>query len=316
MKLAGIDIGTNTLRLLIAEFSSDGKYGTIESGRHITRLGEGMSSAGRLKDEAMDRALCVLKGYAEKCSEIHVGGIYAVATSAVREAANGRDFLSRVKNETGIDVKVITGEEEARLTMLGVSSALEISGHDVLMMDIGGGSTELIMVSKGDIEFRKSTDIGVVRFSEKYIKSDPPQRKEMDLLEMAILDHLQRGGCFIGLKESGRIPAGIQFIGTAGTVTTLAAIDQMMQVYEPEKINGYMISRGGVNNILNMLACMTNKERMDLPGVEEGREDLIVAGALAAYKVMEWFGFDEMTVSDAGLREGLVADLYNRLKVK
>ena len=316
MKLAGIDIGTNTLRLLIAEFSAEGKYRTVESGRNITRLGEGMSSAGRLKDEAMDRALCVLKGYADKCSEIHVGGIYAVATSAVREAANGRDFLSRVKNETGIDVKVITGEEEARLTMLGVSSALEISGHDVLMMDIGGGSTELIMVSKGDIEFRRSTDIGVVRFTEQFIKSDPPQMKEMELLERAIEDRLQREGCFIELKISGRIPAGVEFIGTAGTVTTLAAIDQMMRVYDPEKVNGYRISRDGVKNILNMLACMTNKERMDLPGIEDGREDIIVAGALVAYKVMEWFGFTEMTVSDAGLREGLVADLYNRLKVK
>src|SRR4030067_1214408 len=111
VKLAGIDIGTNTLRLLIAEFSADGKYRAVESGRNITRLGEGVSFAGRLKDEAMDRALCVLKGYADKCSEIHVGGIYAVATSAVREAANGREFLSRVKDETGIEVKVISGEE-------------------------------------------------------------------------------------------------------------------------------------------------------------------------------------------------------------
>src|SRR4030067_1015357 len=149
VKLAGIDIGTNTLRLLIAEFSADGKYRTVESGRNITRLGEGVSFAGRLKDEAMDRALCVLKGYADKCSEIHVGSIYAVATSAVREAANGRDFLSRVKNETGI---------------------------------------------------------GVVRFTEQYIESDPPQMKEMELLERAIEDRLQREGCFIGLKISGRIP--------------------------------------------------------------------------------------------------------------
>ena len=316
MKLAGIDIGTNTLRLLIAEFSADGKYRTVESGRNITRLGEGMSSAGRLKDEAMDRALCVLKGYADKCSEIHVGGIYAVATSAVRDAANGQEFLSRVMNETGIDVKVISGEEEARLTMLGVSSALEISEHDVLIMDIGGGSTELILVSRGDIEFRRSTDIGVVRFTELYIESDPPEAKELELLEMAIEERLRREGRFIGLKNSGRIPAGIEFIGTAGTVTTLAAIDQMMQVYDPEKVNGYRISRGGVKNILNMLACMTNKERMDLPGIEDGREDIIVAGALVAYKIMEWFGFAEMTVSDAGLREGLVTDLYHRLKVK
>src|SRR3972149_10085106 len=186
VKLAGIDMGTNTLRLLIAEFSADGKYRTVESGRNITRLGEGVSSAGRLKDEAVERALCVLKGYAGKCSEIHVGGIYAVATSAVRDAANGQEFLSRVMNETGIDVKVISGEEEARLTMLGVSSALDISEHDVLIMDIGGGTTELIMVSRGDIEFRRSTDIGVVRFTELYIESDPPQMIEMELLDMAI----------------------------------------------------------------------------------------------------------------------------------
>lgn len=314
MKIAGIDIGTNTLRLLIAEFSSEGKYRTVDSGRHITRLGEGLSSAGRLKDEAIERALCVLKGYADKCSGSHVDSIYAVATSAVREAANGRDFIRRVKNETDIDVHVISGEEEARLTMLGVSSSLEISEHDALMMDIGGGSTEFIMVSQGYIEFRKSTDIGVVRFTEQYIKSDPPESKEIKLLEMAIEDRLQYEGYFISLKNSGRIPAGVEFIGTAGTVTTLAAIDQMMRIYDPEKINGYRIKRDSIKNMLSMLTDMTNKERMDLPGIEEGREDIIVAGALAAYKVMEWFGFDEMTVSDAGLREGLVVDMYHRLK--
>src|SRR3972149_8773572 len=185
VKLAGIDIGTNTLRLLIAEYSADGKFRTLESGRHIVRLGEGVSSAGRLKDEAMDRVLRVLKEFAAKCSENHVDSIYAVATSAVRDAANGPDFVRRVKNETGIDVSIISGEEEARLTMLGVSSALDISGHEALLMDIGGGRTELIMVSNGDIEFRQSTDIGVGRFTGQYIESDPPQMIEMELLDMA-----------------------------------------------------------------------------------------------------------------------------------
>lgn len=311
LKLAGIDIGTNTLRLLIAEYSADGKYRTLESGRHIVRLGEGMSSAGRLKDEAMDRVLRVLKEFAAKCSENHVNGIYAVATSAVRDAANGPDFISRVKNETGIDVSIISGEEEARLTMLGVSSALDISGHDALLMDIGGGSTELIMVSNGDIEFRKSTDIGVVRFTEQYIESDPPEAKDLELLEKAIEDRLMREECFINLRNSGRVTAGVEFIGTAGTVTTLAAIDQKMMAYDPKKVNGYRMSRDSVKNILNMLSGMTNKERMDLPGIESGREDLIVAGALVTCKVMEWFGFDEMTVCDAGLREGLVGELYH-----
>ena len=311
VKFAGIDIGTNTLRLLIAEYSADGKYRTLESGRRIVRLGEGMSSAGRLKDEAMDRVLRVLKEFAARCSENHVDGIYAVATSAVRDAANGPDFISRVRNETGIDVSIISGEEEARLTMLGVSSALDISGHDALLMDIGGGSTELIMVSNGDIEFRKSTDIGVVRFTEQYIESDPPEAKDLVLLEKAVEDRLMREECFINLRNSGRVPAAVEFIGTAGTVTTLAAIDQRMMVYNPEKVNGYRMSRAGVKNMLNMLSGMTNKERMDLPGIESGREDLIVAGALVTSKVMEWFGFDEMTVCDAGLREGLVEELYH-----
>lgn len=313
MKLAGIDIGTNTLRLLIAGFSDDGKYRTVDSCRNITRLGEGLSSTGRLKHEAMERALCVLKDYAGKCSGSHVDKINAVATSAVREAVNGPDFIRSIKNETGIDVNVISGEEEARLTMLGVSTALEISGHDALLMDIGGGSTELILVSKGEIEFKKSTDIGVVRFTERYIKSDPPDKKDMELLEMAIEECLQKEGCFITLKNSGRIPAGVEFIGTAGTVTTLAAIDQMMGIYDPEKINGYRLKRDSIRSMLYMLTGMTNRERMALPGIEDGREDIIVAGALAAYRIMEWFGFDEVTVSDAGLREGLVADLYHKL---
>ena len=309
MILAGIDIGTNTLRLLIAEFSGDGIYRKVESGRYITRLGEGLSGTGRLKDEAMERALRVLKGFADKCSENDVDGIYAVATSAVREAVNGRDFIQEVKNKTGIDVNIISGDEEARITMLGVYPGLEITCKDVLMMDIGGGSTEFMLVSKGEIIFTVSTDIGVVRFTEQYIKSDPPVEQELELLGRVIEDRLKKVA-----SRKGDIAGGVEFIGTAGTVTTLAAIDQMMRIYDAEKINGYRIKRDGVMKILKMIRSMTNKERKELPGVEEGREDIILAGAMVVYKVMEWFGLDEMTVSDAGLREGLVVDLYNRLK--
>lgn len=307
MKLAGIDIGTNTLRLLIAEFSGDGIYRKVDSGRHITRLGEGLSGTGRLQDEAMERAIRVLKGFADKCDENNVNNIYAVATSAVREAANGVDFINNVKIRTGIDVNIISGDDEARLTMLGVCSGLEIADKDALLMDIGGGSTEFILTSKGEIVFKVSTDIGVVRFTEQYIKSDPPEEEEIEFLGGIIEDRLSKVGSVKGYS-------GVEFIGTAGTVTTLAAIDQMMRIYDPEKINGYRIKRDGVMKILKMIRSMTNKDRKELPGVEEGREDIILAGAMVVYKVMEWFGFDEMTVSDAGLREGLVVDLYKRLK--
>lgn len=311
MKIAGIDIGTNTLRLLISEISSGKRCRTVDSDRHITRLGEGLSYSGSLKDEAMDRAISVLKDYAGKCEGNHVDKIYAVATSAVRESANGHDFINRIREETGIDAEIISGDEEARLTVLGVSTALGLSGEDALVMDIGGGSTELIIVSKGEIEFKKSTDIGVVRFTEQFIKSDPPDISEMKLLDRAVEERLEREEYFTDLKKSGRVPAAVKFIGTAGTVTTLAAIDQMMKTYDPEKINGYRMKKENVRGILDSLRGMTNRERMDLPGIEYGREDIILAGVMVVYRVMDWFGFEDMTVSDAGLREGLVAEIYS-----
>ena len=161
-----------------------------------------------------------------------------------------------------------------------------------------------MLVSKGD-NIYDSTDIGVVRFTSNILNQTREQ--ELELLGRVIEDRLKK-------VASGKWDKGVEFIGIAGTVTTLAAIDQMMRIYDSEKINGYRIKRDGVMKILKMIRGMTNKEKKELPGVEEGREDIILAGAMVVYKVMEWFGFNEMTVSDAGLREGLVVDLYMRLK--
>ncbi|MBI5038180.1 MAG: hypothetical protein HZC13_00130, partial [Nitrospirae bacterium] len=212
-------------------------------------------------------------------------------------------------------------DEEARLTMLGVSSGLDIEGKDVLLMDIGGGSTEFVSVSKGEISFKVSTDIGVVRFTEQYIHSDPPESGEIEALESAIKKRLE------GLRNSlvSQIPlnppllkgeiGGFKggLIGTAGTVTTLAAIEQKMTVYDPDKVNGCRIRRDRIQEIRRALSRMTIKEREQVPGLEKGREDIIVAGAVVVDEVMEWFGFGEIVVSDSGLREGLVIDLHHRL---
>ena len=260
MKLAGIDIGTNTLRLLIAEFSPDGRYRKIQSGRHITRLGEDLSHTGRLKAEAMERAMRVLEGFCDACDKYHVDGIYAVATSAVREAVNGVDFINMVKSRVGLEVNVIPGDEEARLTMFGVSSNLGIMYKNVFLMDIGGGSTEFILSTGGEIAFKTSTDIGVVRFTEQFLHSDPPMEEEIKSLGSAIEEHLR--------TVNPHFPPFPSLIGTAGTVTTLAAIEQRMIVYDPEKVHGYRIKKGGVEGILNMLMRMTNKERKDIPGIE------------------------------------------------
>ncbi|MDD5434302.1 MAG: Ppx/GppA phosphatase family protein [Nitrospira sp.] len=309
MLVAGIDIGTNTLRLLIAEFSPDGTYRKVKSERHITRLGEGISSTGRLKETAMERTLSVLKRFSKVCSENPLNGIYAVATSAVREASNGDEFVKRVKAEAGLDIDVISGDTEARLTMLGISSGLDLKERDYLLMDIGGGSTEFIFISEGDIISKVSTDIGVVRFTEQYIKSDPPGIEDIEKLEAAIDDRLDALPGFEDLC-SNRDTA---LVGTAGTVTTLAAVEQKMTVYDPRKINGYKISREGIEAIRNELLPMASKMRKAVPGIEEGREDLIATGVVLVDKVIKRFGFSEVIVSDNGLREGLIVDLYNRV---
>lgn len=319
MLLAGIDIGTNTLRLLIAEFSRNRAFQKIHSHRHITRLGENISRTGRLKGKAIDRTMEVLKNFSKICSEYTLDGVYTVATSAVRDASNGTEFIKMVRERTGFDVNIISGDEEARLTMLGVSSGLGIDDKDVFLMDIGGGSTEFVFASKGEIRFKVSTDIGVVRFTEQYLHSDPPEGEEIEQLKSAIEKRLgtlsiQKKGT--DLFFPGKInlsPFSVSFIGTAGTVTTLAAIEQQMTVYDPEKVHGYRMNREGIRKIEETLSRMTVKERRKVPGIEGGREDIIVAGAVITEKVMERFGFDEMIVSDYGLREGLVVDLYNRL---
>ena len=311
LTLAGIDIGTNTLRLLIAEFSPDGSYRQIESNRQVTRLGEEISRTGRLKAGAMERTIGVLEEFSRTCSRYPVAGIYTVATSAVREASNGADFVRRVKERAGLDVEVISGDEEARLTMLGVSSGLDIEGKDVLLMDIGGGSTEFVSVSKGEISFKVSTDIGVVRFTEQYIHSDPPESGEIEALDLAIKKRLGTLPVFLKRKNTGSVPEIL--IGTAGTVTTLAAIEQRMTVYDPDKVNGFRIRRDRIQEIRRALSRMTIKEREQVPGLEKGREDIIVAGVVVVDEVMEWFGFGEIVVSDSGLREGLVIDLHHRL---
>ena len=314
LTLAGIDIGTNTLRLLIAEFSPDSSFRQIASDRRVTRLGEGISGTGGLKAGAMERTLGVLEEFSRTCGRHPVAGIYTAATSAVREASNGADFVRMVKERAGLDVQVISGDEEARLIMLGVSSGLDMEDKDALVMDIGGGSTEFVFVSKGEISFKVSTDIGVVRFTEQYIHSDPPEPGEIEGLESAIKERLK------GVQSSPFSKGGLRgiwgqggLIGTAGTITTLAAIDQKMTVYDPEKVNGCRICRDRIQEIRRTLSRMKIKEREQVPGIEKGREDIIVAGVVVVDLVMEWFGFGEIVVSDSGLREGLVIDLYHRL---
>ncbi len=316
MILAGIDIGTNTLRLLIAE-TRHGSFHEIYADRRVTRLGQDLDRSGMLTCDAEDRALKALGDFAENIRRYSALHTAAIGTSAFRNASNAAPFIEKVKTRTGIDIRVITGEEEARLTLAGVVRAVKGFGglhrdalDSAIVVDIGGGSTEIIETHPAEETITVSLPLGAVYLTDRYIKSDPPVPTEMALLRRAVKDIL---GQHKDIMQPG---PGKAFIGTAGTITTLAAMDLRLSEYDPRKINGHTLSRETVDEIVRTLAASTLKERRSIPGLEKGREDIILAGAVATQEIMERSGFTSMLVSDWGLREGIVLDLYDRILLK
>lgn len=309
MILAGIDIGTNTLRLLIAE-TGPAVFHEIHSDRRITRLGERLDHTNRLSADARERSLKALADFSAKIKTFPVNGIAAVGTSALRNAANAADFIRDVYEQTGIRINVISGREEARLTLLGVSRALitKLSLESAMVIDIGGGSTEIIW---GNV--RSPTDIslplGAVYLTERFIQTDPPTEREVDLVREFIRGELGKDPL-----ERNALARCSVLAGTAGTVTTLAAMEQKLPEYLPEKINGYVLAIDAIDRMIAKLVESALQERRDIPGLESGREDIILAGALITQEIMRRFGFTELHVSDWGLREGILFDGYERQK--
>ncbi|MFZ3073477.1 MAG: hypothetical protein WA162_09560, partial [Thermodesulfobacteriota bacterium] len=236
--------------------------------------------------------------------------VYAVATSVVRRAGNGAAFVVEVKKRTGIEVSVISGSDEAAFSLAGVLSAVEPSGKDRLVMDIGGGSTEFILARGNRAIGLWSMDLGVVHLTETFIKSDPPAAEEAAMMEkeiegviIALKGRMKKDGVDPVKCSSG---AGVELVGTAGTVTTLAAIEQDLKVYDKSLINNYVLKLTGIKRIYKELLRLGLKERAKVLSLEKGREDLIIPGAAISAIVMESFGFDTMRVSDAGLLEGVL----------
>ena len=312
MILAGIDIGTNSLRLLIAEIGP-ASCREIGSDRRVTRLGQDLDRTGVLSRDAQERSINALSDFNARIKQHAVYHIDAVGTSALRKASNSSEFISEVKKRTGFDIRVIPGEEEARLTLLGVSRALgkTQAGKNnppcsTLVIDIGGGSTEIILTHPGE-PVVVSLPLGAVYLTERFLHHDPPSEDELDRLRQSIREELERHS---GLLRSG--PNRV-FAGTAGTITTLAAMDQKLAVYDPERINRWALTRSAVDGMVRLLEKRTLKERRDIPGLEYGREDIILAGAVVTQEIMERFGFTTLLVSDWGLREGIVFALYDKI---
>lgn len=307
-RLAGIDIGTLTCRLLIADLPPIGPLKELHSERRILRLGEGVDQLRRLKREAMDRVLLCLSEWRTVIDGHHVDAYTVVATSAVRDAQNRQEFLDRVTSETGLEVEILSGEEEARRTMLGIRSGLPAQIIDVLAVDIGGGSTEFINARKGQLPVARSIDIGVVRLSERLLLHDPPTGDEIEQARAWIRREMTEA-----LAAMPRM-TGCIFVGTAGTITSLAAMAQQLPTYEPARIHNYRLTIETIANLEHQLLSRAKAERVGMPGLEKNREDVIAAGAIILRTVMETLGERECLVSDFGLREGVVLNLATTLR--
>lgn len=302
-RLAGIDIGTLTCRLLIADLASGYPLKELRSERRILRLGEGVDQTKRLSPAAMDRVIHCLQEWQSVIESYQVEATAVVATSAVRDASNRAEFLARVKAECGLEVELISGEEEARRTLLGIRSGLPVGVTDILALDIGGGSTEFILDRLGQNPITRSIDIGVVRLCERLLRHDPPTEEEVRHAREWITRETRAAVAEMGDYRQAT------FVGTAGTVTALAAMAQKLPAYEPARIHNYVLKLDRIRELEQTLLSRTKAERIGLPGLERNREEVIAAGAIIIRTIMETLRQEECLVSDLGLREGVLLEL-------
>jgi exopolyphosphatase / guanosine-5'-triphosphate,3'-diphosphate pyrophosphatase len=302
--VAAIDCGTNSTRLLIA----DGRGRAVERQMRITRLGEGVDEKGILTDEAIERTVSVLRDYRETMRRLSVSKGRLVATSAVRDATNRSAFLGAAAQATGLEPEVLTGIEEGRLSLAGAVGDLDPGDGPFLVVDIGGGSTELVVgKSPQDPELEAvSLQLGCVRITERFFRSDPPTRDELDDAESVIGDSLDTV-----IAEHPRLVTARRLIGLAGTVSTVAALRLGLKEYDRAQVHHAVLTRIDVEEWYRTLASEVAVARLDRAGMVPGREDVIVGGALMLVTVMSRFGFEECVVSESDILDGMVADLLD-----
>jgi exopolyphosphatase / guanosine-5'-triphosphate,3'-diphosphate pyrophosphatase len=284
VRVAAVDLGTNTTRLLVADVD-DGRIADVHRESRITRLGEGVDARGRLLPVAIARVHNALSDYRRTLERLGAERTLLVATSAVRDAENGEAFLGEVEWSYGFATRLLSGDEEAQLTRRGVDPK-----PGTLVVDIGGGSTELIVD-----DFHTSLDIGSVRYTERFIHTDPPDPQELDECERAVHAILEE-----------RVQAKAQSaIGVAGTMTTLAALDLGLEQYDRTRVHGHRLTAAAARAQLARLAALPLHERRELPAIEPDRAPVIVAGAVILVSILAHFGLDEIEVSERDILDGI-----------
>jgi exopolyphosphatase/guanosine-5'-triphosphate,3'-diphosphate pyrophosphatase len=304
VRVAVVDIGTNSTRLLIADVEDGRVTKELERISTITRLGAGVDADGSLDPEAMQRVYDTLDDYKRLIDQHGVEKSVAVLTSAVRDAANGKEFAGTVEARYGIEPHVLTGDEEAGLTFLGATSERDPDDRTpTLVFDIGGGSTELVIGAGHEMTFHVSTQTGVVRMTERHIDTDPPTSDELEALAEDARTILANG-----IPDDLR-RAVDRAIGVAGTATSLGAIAQELEPYDPAKVHGYVISRDECERILGQLASVPLEQRREIPGLHPDRAPTIVAGVIILLEILHLFDLDKTEISEHDILRGAALGL-------
>lgn len=305
MRVAAIDVGSNTIRMLIGDV-----HGNILSRRFIdraiTRLAEGIGDSGMLLEKNMEKSIRVLKGFSSSIEGHSANCVSAVGTSALRQARNSQEFIDAVLKDTGIRINTISGIREAELTAKGVLLGFAESARPLFIVDIGGGSTEWIMVNPGRAgsSFSGSLQAGVVDLFERFAETDPLSPDNLRAIYGEIDSHLSH----LMRKIPEHLPSDTVFVGTGGTVTTLASLDLGLRAYDANKIHMHTITAERLHRLRDLLLSLPLCKRKEMDGLEPERADLIIPGILLTIKFMDFFGFSEITVSDYGLLEGLLKE--------
>lgn len=300
-RVAAVDCGTNSIRLLVADLENGSKT-DVHREMRVVRLGEGVDRTGTLSPEALERTRLALVYYARTCASLGCDQTRMVATSATRDASNRSTFVDLVTSTLGVEPEVVTGEEEAALAFVGATAGLDPAQGPFLVIDIGGGSTELVL-GTSKVEAALSIDVGCVRLTERHLLDDPPTAEQVAAARKDVDEALSLALAVVPAEQARTA------VGLAGSVTTLAALALGLSTYQPERIHLSRISAGQVRTLTEQLLAMTRVERAALPVMHPGRVDVIGGGALVLQMCVERLGLDEVLVSESDILDGIALSI-------
>jgi exopolyphosphatase/guanosine-5'-triphosphate,3'-diphosphate pyrophosphatase len=310
-RVAVLDLGTNSTRLVVADVAS-GAVRELERRTTVTRLGRGVDTSGALAAEAIEEVCATIAEYVDAYAPLAPDGVVAIATSAVRDARNGDAFLAELRERFALEARIIEGAEEARLTYLGATHDHAAGGEEpspTLVVDIGGGSTELVVGAGTEVSFFDSLQVGVVRHTERHIAHDPPLAAELEALAADV-------HALIDASLAGAAPEVERGIAVAGTPTSLAAIEQELDPYDPSRVHGYVLGLPAIQRMCSSLAALPLAERRQITGLHPERAPMIVAGVVILAQVMRAFGLEEVEVSEHDILWGAAIDAVSPARAR